>query len=91
MAIQINEGLQGLGDFIAYKSTLWGYFISFQEMVQSRESIPKEIVEIYEKTICFMVDKDQCHIKMIEPRIVWIMPMGMRWMKIHLMHILNTC
>lgn len=45
-------------------------------MMQSRERIPKEIVENYEDTIYFMVDKDQCHMEAVEPRIVWIMPMG---------------
>lgn len=33
-------------------------------------------MEKYEKTICFMVDKDQCQIEAVEPRTVWIMPMG---------------
>lgn len=54
----MKEGLQGLGDTFAKKTSLWGYFKSFQAMMQSRERILKEIFEKYEKTICFMVDKD---------------------------------
>lgn len=69
MAVQIKEGLQG-GDTVARKSSLWGYFKLFQEMMQIRERIPKDIVEKYENIICFMVDKDQCHMEAIEPRIV---------------------
>ncbi|XP_059070548.1 uncharacterized protein LOC131860187 [Cryptomeria japonica] len=33
-------------------------------------------VEKYEKTIYFIVDKDQCHMEAVEPRTVQIMPMG---------------
>ncbi|XP_057856259.1 uncharacterized protein LOC131065690 [Cryptomeria japonica] len=63
VAVQIKEGLQGLGDVVAQKSALWGYFKSFQAMSQSRERIPKDIVEKYEDTICYMMDKDQCHME----------------------------
>lgn len=38
--------------------SLSGYFKTFQEEIKIRERIPKEVVEKYEKTICFMVDKD---------------------------------
>lgn len=75
MAAQIKEGLLGLGDAVAHKSTLWGYFKTFQELMQGRERIPKDIIEKYENTICFMVDKDQCHMEAVEPRTVWILPM----------------
>lgn len=44
--------------------------------MQSRERIPKDIVEKYENTIYFMMDKDQCHMEAIKPRTIWIMPMG---------------
>lgn len=44
--------------------------------MKSRETIPKEVVEKYEKTICFMIDKDQCLMEVVEPQIVWMMPMG---------------
>lgn len=44
--------------------------------MQSNESIPKDIVEKYENTIYFMVDKDQCHMEVAEPWTVWIMPTG---------------
>lgn len=44
--------------------------------MQSRERIPKEIVEKYEKIVCFMVDKEQCHMEVVEQRTIWIMPMG---------------
>lgn len=45
-------------------------------MMQSREIIPKEIVEKYEDTICFMVDTNQCLMEVVEPRTSWIIPMG---------------
>lgn len=45
-------------------------------MMQSRERIPKDIVQKYENTIYFMVDKDQCRMEAVEPRTVWIMLMG---------------
>lgn len=44
--------------------------------MKRKERIPKEIVEKCEKTICFMVDKDQCLMESVEPRIVWIILMG---------------
>lgn len=40
------------------------------------ERILKTIVEKYENTICFMADKNQCHMEAIESRIVWILLMG---------------
>lgn len=45
-------------------------------MMQRREIIPKEIVEKYGDTICFMVDTNQCLMEAIEPRTSWILPMG---------------
>lgn len=66
----------GIGDATMRISTLWGYFKTFQATMKSGERILKEIVEKYEKTICFMVDKDQCLMEAVEPRIVWILPMG---------------
>lgn len=44
--------------------------------MQRRERIPKDIVEKYEDTICFMVYKDQWHMEAAEPRTTWIMSMG---------------
>lgn len=76
MAIQTKEGLQGVGDAVAKKNALWGYFKNFEEMMQGRERIPKATVENNENTICFMVDKEQCHMEPVEPRIVWILSMG---------------
>lgn len=76
MVVQIKEALQGLGDSQAQKVILWGYFKSFQGMMQIKEMIPKEIVEKYEDTICFMVEIDQSMMEVVESRIVWIMPMG---------------
>lgn len=60
MAMQIKGGLWGVGDATMGISSLWGYFKSFQSTMKRRERFPKEIVEKYEKTICFMLDKDQC-------------------------------
>lgn len=45
-------------------------------MMQRRERIIKEIVEMYQDTIFFMVETNQCLIEVIEPRTSWIMPMG---------------
>lgn len=45
VAVQIKEGLQGVGDAITQNSSLWGYFKTFQELMQGRERIPKAIVE----------------------------------------------
>lgn len=58
VVVQIKETLQGLGDLQAQKCILWGYFKTFQIMMQRRERIPKEIVEKYQDTILFMVDID---------------------------------
>lgn len=44
--------------------------------MKNRVRIPKEIVEKYKDTICFMVNKDECMMETIHPRTVWIMPMG---------------
>lgn len=68
--VWIKEGLHGLGDIVAYKSALWGYLKSIQDKMHNMERIPKEIIDNYEKTICFIVDKDQCHMEAIEPRTV---------------------
>lgn len=57
-------------------ATLWSYFKIFQSRIKDRERIPKEVVEKYENSIGFMVDKDQCHMEEIEPRTVCILPMG---------------
>lgn len=45
-------------------------------MMQSRERIPKEIVEKYEESIYFMVDINQCLMEVVEPRTTSIMAMG---------------
>lgn len=44
--------------------------------MKQRVRIPKEIVKKYEGTICFMVNKDECLMEVVEPRKVWILPMG---------------
>lgn len=44
--------------------------------MHARERIPKLVVEKYENEICFMVDTDQCLMEDVEPRTIWIMPMG---------------
>lgn len=74
--MQIKENLDGLGDAQAQRAILWGYFKTFQSMTQSRERIPKEIIEKYEDSKCFMVDTDQFLMEVVEPRTTWIMPMG---------------
>lgn len=76
MAIQIKEGLQGLGDTISHKYALWGYFKSFQAMIKSRERIPRDVVEKYEITVYFMMDKDKFHMEAVEPRTILIITMG---------------
>lgn len=76
VAMKIKEGLWGIGDAKMRISSLWGYFKSFQAAMKNRKRIPKEIVEKYEQTIFFMVDKDQYLIEFMDLRIVWIIPMG---------------
>lgn len=44
--------------------------------MNNRARIPKSIVEKYKDIICFMVNKYECMMEAIQPRIVWIMPMG---------------
>lgn len=44
--------------------------------MKAQERFPKVIVEKHDQSICFMVDKFQCHMEAAEPRIVWIMRMG---------------
>lgn len=44
--------------------------------MQARERIAKLVVEKYKDTICLMVEIHQCLMEAVEPRIVWIMPMG---------------
>lgn len=73
--VQIKETLHGLGDDIVENGILWRYFKTLQSMMQSREIIPKEIVEKYEDTIFFMVDTNQCLLEVVEKRNSWIMPM----------------
>lgn len=43
--------------------------------MQSRERIPKDIIEKYDKLIFFMVDKDQYHMEVVE-QFIWIMLIG---------------
>jgi len=45
-------------------------------MMHSRERITKSVVEKYKNEIYFMVDTNQFLMEVVEPRIVWIMPMG---------------
>lgn len=44
--------------------------------MHARERIPAEVVNRYEKTICFMVDSDTCKMEAIIPRTTWVLPMG---------------
>lgn len=74
--VQIKETLKSLGNSQAQKGILWGYFKTFQSMMQNRERIPKEIVEKYQDTIHFMVETGQCLMEFVELRTSWIMPMG---------------
>jgi len=76
VAIQIREHLHNIGDSNAQRPSLWGCFKKFQNVMQSRERIPKSVGEKYKDTICFMVETDQCLMEEVEPRTIWIMPMG---------------
>lgn len=60
VTMKIKERLWGVGDAKMRIFSLWGYFKTFQAVMKRRERIPKEVVEKYEQTICFMIDKDQC-------------------------------
>lgn len=44
--------------------------------MHERERIPKKMIEKYKDEIIFMVSIDECIIKVVEPRIVWILAMG---------------
>lgn len=44
--------------------------------MKNRFQIPKSIIEKYKDTICFMVNKDECMMEAVHPRIIWIIPMG---------------
>lgn len=44
--------------------------------MHSRERIATSIVEKYKDTIYFMVDIDQCHMEVVDPRTIWIISMG---------------
>lgn len=72
---QIAKILDRQGDQ-QHKANLWAFFNIFQEEMKSMVRIPKKIVEKYKDTICFMVNKDECMIEAVQPRIIWIMPMG---------------
>jgi len=43
--------------------------------------------------VCFMVDNDQCLMEAVEPRIVWIRPMGYevdeKILELHIQHLLS--
>jgi len=93
VAIQIRDYLHGLGDAKARKIALWGYFKNFQSMMHARERIPQSLVEKYRDTVCFMVETDQCLMEAVEPRTVWIMPMGYevdeQIVELHVQHMLS--
>jgi len=93
VVIQIRDYLHGLGNAKARNTALWGYFKNFQNMMQTRERIHQSLVEKYKDTVCFMVDTDQCLMEAVEPRIVWIMPMGYevdeKIIELHIQHLLS--
>lgn len=76
VANQIKQGLQRLSNRENQTTTLWSLFKTFQGRMKNKIRIPKEVVEKYVDTICFMVDKDQYYTEAVEPRTVWIMSMG---------------
>lgn len=76
VATQIKQGMQRLGNRENQTAALWSFFKIFQGRIKGRERIPKEVVEKYVNSICFTVDKDQCHMEAVEPRTAWILPMG---------------
>lgn len=76
IVMQIKETFYGLGDAIVKNGILWGYFKTFQNMMQSHERIPKKIVEKYGNSICFIVNTNQYLMEVVEPRTSWIMPIG---------------
>lgn len=44
--------------------------------MKNRFWIPKSIIDKYKDTIYFMVNNDECMMDVVQPRIIWIMPMG---------------
>ncbi|XP_059070961.1 uncharacterized protein LOC131862125 [Cryptomeria japonica] len=75
VATQIAQILDRQGDKNS-KANLWEFFKTFQEKMKNGSQIPKSIVEKYKDTICFMIDKDECMMEVVQPRTIWIMPMG---------------
>lgn len=71
---QINEYIVELGD--NFESIMDAYFEDFKERMQSRYRIPKQLVEEYEKDICFLVDCDKVHIQAVQPRVAWVKPLS---------------
>lgn len=75
VATQIAQILDRKGDK-DMKTNIWVFFRTFQKEIYNRSQIPKSIVEKYKDTICFMVDKDECMMKVVQPRTIQIVPMG---------------
>lgn len=44
--------------------------------MKNRVRIPKEIMEKYKHTICFMVNKDECMMEVVQPMTIWIIQRG---------------
>lgn len=59
-----------------FNNISWGYFKEFQKKMHAREHIPTEVVNQYEKTICFIVDIDTYMMQALVPRTTWVLPMG---------------
>lgn len=76
VGVQTVEYLYNFDDSKVQNTNLWGYFNNFQKEMHERETIPMSILEKYQDTICFMVNIDECLMKVVEPRTSWIIPIG---------------
>lgn len=52
------------------------YFKKFQAKMRQRERIPQNIVDKYDKHICFVIKRDEIWMEAVKPRTVWVTEMG---------------
>lgn len=76
VAQQIKQGRDRLENRDNQNVALWAFFKTFQDKMKQRIRIPKEIANKYEGIICFMVDKDECLMEVVEPQMIWILLTG---------------
>ena len=70
---QINEYIAKMGN--NFESIMDAYFETFNERMQSRFIIPKQLVDDYEQDICFLLDCDKVHIQGVRLGVAWVKPL----------------